>query len=60
MEMYEIIYSKKFDKIVKSELKMLGIKTGEKRLEGNKIILEVEKFPSKSKILIYKTDYEMY
>ena len=55
--MLEITYSKKFDKLVKEELKVLSINTGAEKLKGNKIILEVEKYPSKSDKLL-KTDWE--
>lgn len=56
--MLEITYSKKFDKIVKSELKELNIITGAEKLENNKIILEVNKYPNKSEKMKYKTDWE--
>jgi hypothetical protein len=56
--MLQITYSKKYDKLVKEELKILNIITGEEQLENNKIILEVEKYPSKSDKLNNKTDWE--
>ena len=56
--MLQITYSKKYDKIVKSELEILNIITGSEQIENNKITLEVEKYPSKSEKLKYKTDWE--
>lgn len=55
--MLEITYSKKFDKLVKEELKILNINTGAEKDKGSKILLEVEKYPSKSNKLL-KTDWE--
>ena len=55
--MLEITYSKKFDKLVKEELKVFNISTGAEKQEGSKTILEVEKYPSKSDKLL-KTDWE--
>ena len=55
--MLQITYSKKFDKLVRNELQELNIKTGAEQQEGSKIILEVEKYPSKSNKLL-KTDWE--
>ena len=57
--MLQITYSKKYDKLVKEELKILSISTGLEQIENNKIILEVEKYPSKSDKLNNKTDWEM-
>ena len=56
--MLQITYSKKYDKLVKEELKTLSISTGAEQIENNKIILEVNKYPSKSDKLNNKTDWE--
>lgn len=55
--MNKITYSTKWNKLVESELKELGIITGTTKKEGNKIILEVNKYPSQSTKLL-KTDWE--
>lgn len=57
--MLQITYSKKYDKLVKEELKAFSIASGVEQIEGNKIILEVEKYPSKSDKLNNKTDWEI-
>lgn len=56
--MLQITYLNKYDKLVKEELKVLNITTGIEQIENNKIILEVEKYPSKSDKLNNKTDWE--
>lgn len=56
-KMLKITYSKKYDKLVKDELNQLNITTGIEQIENNKIILEVNKYPSKSTKLL-KTDWE--
>ena len=58
LNMLKISYSKKFDKLVKSELELLNITSGAEILDGKKIILEVSKYPSKSDKLNYKTDWK--
>jgi hypothetical protein len=57
--MIKIIYSKKYDKAVKSELKELNYSIHNEQAQEEKIILTLDKFPPNTKKLL-KTDWEGY